>query len=704
MANANVGRDKQYSEEAIAITRAGTDPINYPNTDWTEVMLKKNALITNHSLGVSGGNSVARFAVTGTYLKQNGIMDNVSFDRFMLRANTSVSLRKNVMMYLDLNATRGEQRLPYADGRGNMDWMLYMTYGIPPNVISKYPVRQDGLVSYGQFGEMRNPLAHLEVGGLQKNMVDNIQVNFQPRWEVLPGLNLKMQYNFRIRTTTTTTARDAYNFLNYFNNNLVYVFGATNGSSSDRSTYNYLSGTADYEKTFGAHRLFLLAGASQEYDSPDAVNISTLRSVFTKLYYSFDDRYLLEAALRGDGSSRFGPGNKWGSFPSVAVGWNVMNESFMKGLRSVESWKLRASYGMLGNNQNVGNYQYQTTISTGNGTETTFGNPNITWEKVKMLDIGTDIGLFKNALRFTIDWYDKTTDDILLAPPVPAASGLKAISLNAGKVRNRGWEFAMDVNKAFRDGLTLFARTGLSTYKNTILSLLGGPYYPGDVTHTVNNPLGMYYGYRTAGLLQQKDIDNGVPTFMGQRAGDIRYLDINGDKQLNDADRTIIGNPEPRLNYFVNLGGSYKGFDLEVQLNGYGAHTAVYRGRIAAPLDVADPGAKPMVWQTDYWTPTNTTAHFPRIEPNGLTSSNVTRFSDFWFENAAYSRIRFIQLGYNLPASLTQRYKLGGCRFYVNAQNPFTFTKMAFLDPESKGGETTYPLMRVFTFGISARI
>jgi TonB-linked SusC/RagA family outer membrane protein len=702
-ANVNVGRDKQYTDEAINITRNQSDPLHYPNTDWTSVMLKNSAFITNHSLGVSGGNSVARFAVTGTYLKQNGIMDNTSFDRFMLRANTSVTLRKNIIMHLDLNTTRGNQTLPYADGRGGMDWMLYMTYGIPPNVMSKYPTRDDGLVTYGQFGEMRNPLAHLEVGGVQKNMTDNVQINFQPKWEIVPGLNLKMQYNFRIRSTTTTTSRDAYNFLNYFDSNLMYVFNANAGTSSDRNTYNYLSGTLDYEKNIGKHRVFLLGGASQEYDSPDAVNISTLRSVFAKLYYSFDSRFLLEAALRGDGSSRFGPGNKWGSFPSIALGWNISNESFLKNVKAIDNWKMRASYGMLGNNQNVSNYQYQTTINTGNGVENSFGNPDITWEKVKMLDIGTDIGLLKNNLRLTIDWYDKTTDDILLAPPVPSASGLKAISLNAGSVRNRGWEFALDVNHNIGKQVNVFARTGLSVYKNTILALKGGPYYPGNAIHRVGDPLGMYYGYKTNGLLQQSDIDKNVPTFEGEQPGDIKYVDVDGNGVLNDKDRTIIGNPEPRLNYFVNLGGSYKGFDLEVQLNGYGAHTAVYSGRIAAPLDVADPGAKPMVWQTNYWTPNNPNARFPRIVPNSLTSSNVTRFSDFWFENAAYSRIRFIQLGYNFNTALLQRFKLSGLRLYVNAQNPFTFTKMGFLDPESKGGETTYPLMRVYTFGLSVR-
>ncbi|MET6996444.1 TonB-dependent receptor [Chitinophaga defluvii] len=702
-ANSNVGRDKQYTDEAIATTRNGSDPLHYPNTDWTNIMLKKSALITNHTLGVSGGNSVARFAVTATYLKQDGIMDNTSFDRFMLRANTSVTLRKNIIMFLDLNTTRGNQTLPYADGRGNMDWMLYMTYGIPPNVMAKYPVREDGLVTYGQFGEMRNPLAHLEVGGVQKNMTDNVQVNFQPKWEIVPGLNLKMQYNFRIRSTTTTTSRDAFNFLNYFDSNLMYVFGANSGTSSDRSTYNYLSGTLDYERNIDKHRIFLLGGASQEFDSPDAVNISTLRSVFAKLYYSYNDKYLLEAALRGDGSSRFGPGNKWGSFPSVALGWNISNEHFLKGMKALDNWKLRASYGMLGNNQNVGNYQYQTTINTGNGVENTFGNPDITWEKVKMLDIGTDLGFFNNNLHLTIDWYDKTTDDILLAPPVAAASGLKAISLNAGKVRNRGWEFALDVNRKIGKQATIFTRTGFSAYKNTILSLWGGPYYPTNAIHREGDPLGMYYGFKTNGLLQQKDLDAGVPVFSGQQPGDIKYVDYDGNGVLNDDDRTIIGNPEPRVNYFINLGGSFKGFDLEVQLNGYGAHTAVYRGRIAAPLDVADPGAKPMEFQTNYWTPTNTNARFPRIVPNSLTSSNVTRFSDFWFENAAYARIRFIQLGYNFNTNLLQRFRLSGFRIYANAQNPFTFTKMGFLDPESKGGETTYPLMRVYTFGVSAR-
>lgn len=705
-ADANVGEDPEYPDSAISITRSGSDPLHYPNTDWVKEVLHPSAFIMNHTVGVTGGNSVARFAVNASYLSQGGIMKSVNYDKFMLRANTSLTLRKNLSMYLDLNVIRGNQEQPYVDGRGGAGWVLYMTYGIPPNIVAKYPTRADGLVTYGQFGaEMFQPVAQLDVGGTQNIVNDNVMVNFQPSWEIVPGLNLKVQYNFQINASTTTTHRDAFNFIDYFTNNLIYSFDTRTGSSFDRNTYNYLSGTLDYTKNIGKHRIFILGGASQEYNSPDAINISTLRSVFGKLYYSYDERFLLEAALRGDGSSRFGPGRRWGSFPSIALGWNVSNEAFMQDLKKISNWKLRASYGLLGNNQNVGNYAYQTTISPDNGVENSFGNPDITWEKDKMLDIGTDLALFNADVTLTIDWYNKITDDILLTPPLPEASGLSSygvssIAINAGKVRNRGWEFALNLNKDITPSLNLFAKLGLSSYKNTILSLPGGPYFPGNTIDQVGEPIGVYYGYKTSGLIQESDVGK-IPIFSGEEPGDIKYTDLTGDGILDDSDRAIIGNPNPEVNYFIDLGGKFKGFDFEVLLNGYGKSTFVYTNRIAAPLNISDPGAKPMVWQTDYWTPDNPDARFPRIVPNGLTSSNVTRFSDFWFENDAYAKIRYIQLGYTFNKELVQRYKIGNLRIYLNAENPFTFTRLSFLDPESEGDETTYPLMRIFTFGLN---
>jgi TonB-linked SusC/RagA family outer membrane protein len=701
-ADENVGRDKTYSDDAINITRNGTDPLHYPNTDWSKLILKSSPFIMNHTLGITGGNSLARFAVTASYLDQEGVIMNTDYNRFMLRANTSLTLRKNLSMYLDLNVVRGDQSQSYGDDRGNSTWIFYVLYGVPPNIVAKYPVRDDGLVSYGNFGEMRNPLANLEVGGTQKVRTDNVTVNFRPSWEIVPGLNLKLQYDFQITAITNTVHRDPYNFIDYFTNNLIYTFDAATGSTFDRSTYNYLSGTLDYTKNIGKHHVFLLGGVSQEYNSPNAININTLRSVFGKMYYSYDERFLVEAALRGDGSSRFGSGHKWGAFPSAALGWNIGNEKFMKSVKPVSDWKLRASYGLMGNNQNVGNYAYQSTISSWDGVENSFGNPNITWEKTKMLDLGTNIGFFHGSLNLVVDWFDKITDDILLAPPVSLASGLGSTSINAGKVRNRGWEFSLNFNKNVTQKLNLNGRLGLSSYKNTILSLPGGPYV-GNTIQQQGQPIGMYYGYKTDGLLQEDDMAHNVPVFAGEQAGDIKYVDVTGDGELTDADRVVIGNPTPRVNYFLDLGAAFHSFDFEVLINGYGKNTIVYSGRAAAPLDVADPGAKPMTWQMDYWTPENTNARYPRLVPNGLSSSNVKRFSDFWFEDAAYARVKFVQLGYSFSQSLLQRYKIGTLRIYVNAQNPLTITKLPFLDPESKGEVTTYPLMRMYTAGVTVK-
>jgi TonB-linked SusC/RagA family outer membrane protein len=703
----NIAGGHPFADSVIEKTRTGVDPVRYPNTDWMTEVLDPTAFTQSHTLSLSGGNSIARFAVNGNYLKQDGIMRSTGASRYSLRANTSVTLKENLLMYLDLSIIRKEQTLPvqrFSNIAGSpVGYILYELYRIPPTVLSKYPLWANGYQAYGKFGDYQNPIAELEKGGYTNTKTDIISINFQPQWSITPALKAKGQYMFRVNSSQSITNRDAYNFFNYYNGQLEYTYATTKGSSVGRSTYQYLSGTLDYSKSIGKHYLFLIGGLSREIDNIDNYNIATLASYFVKFNYAYNDKYLFESTWRRDGSSRFGPGNKWGDFPSMAIGWNVHKENFMQGLPALSNLKLRGSYGLLGNNQNIGLYQYQNLINATNGTETTIGNPDITWETVRMLDIGADIGLFNNKLEIITDWFDKITDDILLSPPLSLSSGIGTVPINAGKVRNRGYEVAVNYATNLTKDLKASFNVGYSYYTNKILSLRGGPYISTNSINKEGYPIGVYYGYRTDGLLQQKDIDANIPRLSNQKAGDVKYLDLTGDNQINEADKEIQGNPNPQGTYSANIRLEYKGFDFETQVNGFTRSTAMLSGRYAAvPLSPSNTsgGGIPMTWQTDYWTPTNTGAYFPRLLPD---QTNNLQPSDYWMKNAAYARVRFIQLGYTIQGAGLKRLGVNRFRIYANAQNPFTISKMKYLDPESRGTEETYPLMQFYTLGLSIR-
>jgi len=713
-AEQNIGGSPLYTDDAIQKTRAGTDPQVYPNTDWKKLVLRNQAFMQQHTVGISGGNSQARFAVTGTYLSQDGIIKSTSADKYSLRANSSITLKKNLSMYLDLSMTRADITRPInrytsfqnGDGAG---YILYDAFRIPPTVVAKYPVRADGYQAYGNFSDMLNPVAELEQGGFTQSRTDNISINFQPQWEITPGLRLKGQYLFRTISEGHISSRDSYNFLDYFTNALIYQFAPTHATSIYKTNYQYMSATLDYNRTINKNTIYALGGVTRETDNPDGTNQfseATLASYFVKVNYIYADKYLFESTMRADGSSKFGPGHKWGYFPSGAIGWNIYKENFLKDATFINNLKLRASYGLLGNNQSIGLYKYQSTVAT-NGTESVIGNPDITWERVKMLDIGADIALFKSKWSMTFDWFNKTTDDILLNAPLSYSSGIGPQPINAGSVSNKGWEFSLNYGTSIAKDLSANFSAGFSWYKNTILSLKGGPYLSGNTIQEVGHPIGSVYGYRTTGLLQQKDIDAHVPMIgsgsvsgPSQVAGDIKYVDLNHDGTITEADQTIIGNPNPQGNYFFNMRFAYKGFDFETLLNGFTKADVFYTGRYISPLNLSGGGGTPMTWQTNTWTPTNTGAAFPRIT---LAPGDNARFSNYWLTNGAFVRVRFIQVGYNIKSQFFTRAGISGARIYFNAQNPLTFTGMKYLDPETKGADNTYPLMQVYTVGFNVK-
>ncbi|WP_181151339.1 TonB-dependent receptor [Sphingobacterium gobiense] len=702
------GQGAPHADVAIEETRRGADPLMYPNTNWVDLMLDKMAPISSHSLSVSGGNSLARFAVTGNYMDQGSMLPNTNVKRFNIRANTTVTLADNFLVNLDFTAIKRNRELANRATSGGTFRLLEDLYRVAPNVLPRFPDR-DGRRFYGQFADIVNPLAYAEVGGVRKNEYTESLINFRPKWTVLPGLNVNGQFSFRLNSDAHHNVRENFNHFDYYTGVLLRTWGLQREASQSRSTYYFVGLNADYTFNRDKHSVYSILGYSQEQRNQGDWTIFALRSAYTKLNYSYDDRFLLEGTVRMDGSSRFGPGKKYGFFPSVAVGWNLHNESFLNESTIVNNLKLRASYGSLGN-ENIDPYLYQSLISPTTALEVTHGNPDISWEKVDMLNVGFDLGLFaSNKLELTVDFYDKRTNGMLLQPQLPLTGGFQAkVPVNAGEVQNRGWEASLTYTERLDNGFGFSLRPGITYNKNEILSLVGGPYESsgGDVRNQVGSSIGSLFGYRTDGLLQADDFDdNGAPLIpvrsVESAPGDIKYIDLNQDGQIDEADKTIIGDPMPRINFFSNFRFDYKNFDLEFLLQGTGKSDAMLTGMFALPLDRSADGGVPTTYYADnYWAPNRTDARFPRL--NASPGDNRMA-SDFWFQNAAYVRVKFIQLGYTLNSQMANRLKLSGLRVFLNAQNPMTFTSVKLVDPESRGDQWKHSIMATYSVGASIR-
>ena len=711
-ANTNIGGDATYTQEQIDNTRAGVDPYTYPNTDWADFMFDDGS-IQSHSVSISGGSSVARFALTVNYLDNQGLIEKTDHDRLNIRANTSVSLKENLSVDMDFNSYRNKRHEAMYRGDQYTSNIIGYMYSTPPNTVPRYPLKEGSdVVFYGNRPEQRNPAALIDQGGRREVLEDNVSINIAPRWEIIPNLVLRGQYSYRISSGANNDKRKAYNFFDYNSGALLETWSAINTAGKDRSSYYYIGATAEYTYEKDKHRIFFIVGANQELTNDGDWDEWSMRSFFGKVNYTYDRRYLLEATVRGDGSSRFGPGNKYGCFPSIAAGWNVHEEAFMKSFKKLNNLKLRASYGLLGN-ENIGLYQYQTLVSSGNGNETVYGNPDITWETVHMLNIGFDLGMFK-SLNVTFDYYNKLTKDMIINPPISYIGGISSAPLNSGEVRNRGWELDVNYNKSFRD-LGLNIHGGLSQNKNKIEALFGGPYDNGGTVNMVGHALNSYYVYPTEGLLQESDFlqdpdgtrtpNEGVVIFDGQQPGDIKYLDVSGpdgvpDGKITTDDRVVKGDAQPDLNYFANLTLNYKNWDFEVLFQGVTGVDAYYSEPYSFGLNIEGDGQTPLAVQNDYWTPTNTDARYPRMAPTS-TYGNNNRRADFWHFDAGYCRVKYIQLGYTFNQMRLKDLGISKIRLYVNAQNPWTITKDDLVDPESRGQKSSYPLVKTYSLGVS---
>jgi len=714
------------------------------NTDWQDLLFQSNAPIFNHELSLTGGNAVSSFSSSFSYFSQQGIIggEKSQFDRITARLNSRHQVSKRFNFGNNLAYThivrRGIGSNQSFNGAYssalNLDPLtpLYQQdqaiLGLPPYSSEPVVTNADGSV-YGISdyvgAEVVNPLALLEVQN-GETRVDKVVGNVFGEFEIIDGLKVRSSFGTDLAYVINDSYRPLY-YLNGAQNN-------TEKTSVYKSTNRYFTwqweNTISYTKKILDHQFSVLAGTTaSEYryedltgfnakvptTDPDNIYLnmatdtawvatggashSALLSTFGRVTYDYMSRYAFTGIIRRDGSSKFGPNNRYGIFPSLGASWLLSEEKFMPKLGPVDFIKLRTSWGVNGN-QEIGNYQFVSTIDKSRGyifgsgriigaSPSFIENADIKWEESEQIDIALDLGAFDNRLTFTIDYYVKTTSGLLERIPIPAHVGNDPPYANVGSVQNKGIEISANWRHYLKDlrysiGINAaFNQNKMTEIGNEENALPGASWaIAGTVTRAEEGlPIAYFWGYKTDGLFQNM---NEVYQHIGTTGellqpkavpGDVRFVDVNKDGKLDEKDRTMIGNPTPDWTIGINASAEYKQFDFSMLWTGAFGQD-VFNGAQRQDLRFTNrPTAILERWQGE-----GTSTTIPRY--TWIDINNNYRVSDLYVEDGSYLRLKNIQVGYSLPKNILSKIGASVWRFYVSAGNLLTLTGYSGADPE----------------------
>ncbi len=735
-------------------------------TFWQDEIFRK-ALVKNIELSASGGNEKSTYHISGSVLNQDGIVRKSSYQRISFRVNSSHrilpkielgenfafthSLATNVAeddeyTSITLNAVIFDPTVPVYDTSGN--WTSSRTGG-GNNPVALVDLTNDKTLTNSFLGtsylkwQLLNNLSFKTSFGIDLSYPE--RSIFYPSYYISPSskrdeneVRKSFEKNFTWLSENTLTYQAHFAENNY----LTILLGAT--AQSYRR--DYLEGGRRNVPSNNPDMQYLSASNDSRYFYAEGTAIeSSILSALARVNYSYQNKYLVTASIRRDGSSKFGPDNRYGTFPSVSVGWKITNEPFMSRFPMVSNLKLRAGWGQIGN-QEIGDYRYVTSVISGQNytigiPSTTWNgaaplniaNSEIHWETCEQTNIGIDFAAFKNKLEITSDYFIKTTKNMLVNLPVPGVTGVTTpATVNAGSVQNKGIEITINYRN-YNHEVKYEIGTNFSSIQNKVLSLgeSGEPIYSTSVRSSTDliaitregGSIASFYGFKTNGLFQQSDDTNGDGLVENQpytlsangekiyaqpkaAPGDVRFVDINGDGKLTSEDRTIIGSPLPKFTYGLTGSVYWKNFDLGIFLQG------VYGNQIYNSLNyfLMYNGTYNLSSQMkNYWTPENINTNIPRLD---ATSSNENlRFSDRFIEDGSYLRIKTLSIGYTLPVAVLSKLHISKFRVYLSAQNLYSFTHYSGFDPEvGMGNQGTldigvdkgiYPQARVYQMGIN---
>ncbi len=741
---------------------------NLPSTNWFDVIFDKNAPIQEHTIGLRAGNENLSTYISLGYLNQSGIIRKTGFERYNTRINLDANISDHFkagtsFAYSYSNAAlaskQGAEYIPNSTDVNSLEGKGSLAF---EGALTQHPINQV-YDSLGRYASLEQKL------GIQRNrnngqaIIDNETLsqkdnklfgNAYLSYEPIKNLVFKATIGINNQQTGYLDTRKQYQNYDPVTKNLVstIVSGSllTDVQYFSQNTTTLLQAT--YEKKIGKHTIGGLIGYNQEssilktnatlqtgYSSTSLITLGNgattlvanttqgewaLRSVFGRINYEFAGKYLIEANIRRDGSSRFGSNNRYGNFPSFSAGWIVSNEKFWN-KKIVNFLKLRASYGTLGN-QNTALYPFASQVglssnyalnntNTSGGSINVLGNPDLKWESTTTTDIGINLQLFQSRLTFEADYFIRDTKDILTAINNPLTLGIASPTItNAASVQNKGWEVSSNYN--FKVGKVNLSIGGNFTYVENKVTTINPSLAPEDdkvelnATSSIwlirNQPINSIYGYKVEGIFQNTDEITKAPShslFGAAKPGDFRFQDTDGDGIITNKDRVILGNRQPKLLYGFNFKLNVKGFDFSALFQGVGSFNT-YQSRQVGPFAFA--GIRE-IWQ-DRWTPTNPSTTMPRIwiDRSGYNGATIeTLPASFWVQDLSYMRVKNIQIGYTLPKSVLSKLKIENIRVYINAQNLFTFTKYKDFDPERLSTQqyvtNSLPQLKIITGGVN---
>ncbi|MEL6849420.1 MAG: SusC/RagA family TonB-linked outer membrane protein [Bacteroidota bacterium] len=741
-------------------------------TDWQDAIFNYNAPIMNHELSISAGSDRSQYYASFGYFDQLGIVSEAQsqYQRFTARFNSTHKVTKritfgNTMAYSRIRgvgiSTNSEFGSPLSRAL-NLDPLTPILETdeavLNSSVFTNFPVvRDENGVPYGisnyVTSEVLNPVAALQIQqgyGWSDKIVGNVFGEI----ELFKGLKFRSS----LGTDLAFWGGEGFTPVHYLN--AANRADITNyNRSQNRGLYWIFTNTLSYTNTFGNHNLNVVAGTVAERNSGQGIGgniqdipvdniedaslafptpaasqtfygfeyLGTLASYLGRINYNYAAKYLFSATMRVDGSSKFGSNNKFGYFPSVSVGWVLTEENFLRSNDIVNFMKIRASWGVNGNDQ-IGDFRFVSTV--GGGRNYTFGlddrlvngvspnaiaNPDLRWEETTQTNIGIDAKLFKRV-DFTFDLFDKSTSGMLLDIAVPGYVGNAGPIGNIATMSNRGAELELGYNNKWGD-LSFEIRGNLSYVENEVTDLgADKEFLPGqtfspqglEITRTtVGQPIGYFYGYSTDGIFQTAEEVAAYTNADGEliqpeaQAGDFRFKDIDGDGAITPDDRGFIGDPTPNWTYGMNLALAWKGLDLVVFGQGVDGNQ-IFKATRRFDLQMANMTAEAL----DRWTGPNTTNTHPRLVMND-PNKNFSRSSDFYVEEGGFFRIKTLQLGYNLPSEILNTIGFSKLRVYVSGNNLVTFTQYSGFDPEIGGGSFgvdrgIYPQARFYLVGVNA--
>lgn len=742
-----------------------------PGTDWQDEVFQI-APMQNHSISVAGGNEKNTYSIMGGYFKQDGIIIGSGFERFNLRTNLESQVKEWVKVGANIAFSNTDEVITLSDGG---DGVIAQALNAPPTL----PVRQiDGSFGgppVGQGGSAQvgaNPVA---LATVRNNTLSRqtINTNFYADARIIEGLAFRTEIGFNQNHSLSKAFVPTYEWGTFVND--LSQLMQRNEKGFGWQFRNYLT----YNRSFDLHSITAMIGQealrndyegssfhkinfatndittpNQGSNGPIPINgwmgANSLTSYYSRINYNFADRYLVTATVRGDGSSRFGPNNRWGYFPSASFAWRVANENFMPSSRVLTDLKLRASWGVTGN-QEIPNYAFGSSLR---GINTVYGmgyinariaNPDLKWESTETYNVGMDVALWSNRVTLEADAYIRYTDGMLLQVAVPnylggGGGGIGAPFANVGSMNNKGVELGINTVNVDRQNFSWNTHVNFTLNRNMITELDRAYFnnlywYSGfdQVTRTMAGfPVGTFYGYVSDGIFTSEEEILAAPVQVAQDGsevnyfherdgvwlGDVKFKDLNGDGVIDSRDQTIIGDPNPRFNFGFTNNFTFGAFDFSVFLQGvYGADVFNFqRARNEGMMSLFDNQSVTVINRAQIGTDENGNPYVINPETNmprfsQLNTNANNRMSDRWIEDGSYLRVQSVNLAYTLPKSLTRMAQIERMRVYVNATNLYTFTNYTGYDPEIGAFEQNarmqnidmgrYPAPRIVTFGVN---